>query len=323
MMQPSGNDHLTQLARQARKLALVARQRAAALATGTHRSLFLGRGLEVEDVRPYATGDDVRAIDWLVSARLHAPHVKQFVVEKDRTVQLVVDVSASMIAGLDASNRTAAAQIAAFVGFVAAHAQDRIGLILVGGPRLRVVAAGKGRRHLMRILAEVLAPQPRGEGAASVVRSPARAELADLAAGLRVARATAPRRTILLVLSDFIEPALAPGGMQTSWEAPLRACAQRHEVLAGVMVGPLERAWPSGGLCYAHDVETGQLALVDGRAQAALAQQRMAWAAQRDGALQRARAAAVTLFTDADYLAAFQAFLHARSTRHRARGGMR
>ena len=154
-----------ELVKKARKIEIVARRLVDEQLAGQYHSVFKGRGLVFSDVRAYYAGDDVRAIDWNITARMNAPHVKQFVEERDRTVNLVIDMSASGFFGTRGQvKRELAAELAAMVAFSAIKNNDRVGLYIVTDRVERFVPPKKGRRHVLRVIGEILAFQPASRG---------------------------------------------------------------------------------------------------------------------------------------------------------------
>src|SRR3979409_361369 len=150
-----------ELFQQARKIDTVARRLVDEQLGGQYHSVFKGRGLVFADVRAYYAGDDVRSIDWNITARMNAPHVKQFVEERDRTVNLMIDMSASEYFGsAGVSKRELAAELAAVVAFSAIKNNDRVGLYIVTDRVEQFVPPKKGRRHVLRVIGEILAFQP-------------------------------------------------------------------------------------------------------------------------------------------------------------------
>jgi len=258
--------------------------------------VFKGRGLVFSDVRPYEPGDDVRAIDWNVSARMNAAHVKQFIEERDRTVNLVIDMSASGLFGTaGGSKRELAAELAAMVAFSAIRNNDRVGLYLVTDRVERYLPPKKGKRHVMRVVGEILSFQPQ-------------ARTTDLAAGLDFLAKVARRRSVVFLVSDF----LADG-----WERALKITAQRHELVPVVVTDPVEQAMPEVGLVAFEDLETGEVVEFDtsGWNVRAYRRQLAAEAAARDAALRRLNVEVVEVRTDLPYVDALVAFFKARARR--------
>ena len=181
-----------ELFKKARKIEIASRRLVDEQLAGQYHSVFKGRGLIFSDVRPYYAGDDVRAIDWNITARMNAPHVKQFVEERDRTVNLMIDMSASGYFGSrGAAKRELAAELAAVVAFSAIKNNDRVGLYIVTDKVERFVPPKKGRRHVLRVIGEILAFEPTSRGT-------------DLAAGLDFLGKVARRRSVVFLVSDFL-----------------------------------------------------------------------------------------------------------------------
>jgi uncharacterized protein (DUF58 family) len=209
---------------------------------GHYQSVFKGRGMAFSEVRPYVVGDDVRVIDWNVSARMNEPHVKLFVEERDRTVNLLVDMSASGLFGSrDQVKRDVAAEIAALVAFSAIKNNDRVGLIIFTDEVEQYVPPKKGKKHVLRVIREILSFEPRSRRT-------------NIAAALDFLGKVARRRSVAFVVSDF----LAPG-----WERALDLADRRHDVVPVVISDPLEEALPPLGLVTLEDIETGDLLELD------------------------------------------------------------
>jgi uncharacterized protein (DUF58 family) len=285
-----------ELFKKARKVELVARRLVDEQLGGQYHSVFKGRGLVFSDVRPYYAGDDVRAIDWNITARMNAPHVKQFVEERDRTVNLLIDMSASGFFGTrGVSKRELAAELAAVVAFSAIKNNDRVGLTIVTDRVERFVPAKKGRRHVMRVIGEILAFRPASRGT-------------NLAAGLDFLGKVARRRSVVFLVSDFLSD---------GWERAMRITRQRHELVPVVVGDPLEQALPDVGLLVLEDLETGQLVEIDTSSAASVDYARRARAAStgRALALRRLNLDCVEVHTDRPYVDALIAFFRARAKR--------
>ncbi len=306
----------------AKRIELASRRLVDEQLAGQYQSLFKGRGVIFSDVRPYYPGDDVRAIDWNVSARMNAPHVKQFVEERDRTVNIIVDMSASSEWGsTPLSKREVAAELAAVVAFAAIKNHDRVGLYLVTDRVELFVPPKKGRRHVMRLVAEILGFQPQHRGS-------------RLAVAFETLNKVCPRRSVVMVVSDFISEAptsqlrrngVARAVVAPPWEMALRITAQRHDVIAAVVADRAEMVLPNVGLVAMEDLESGALELVDTAAIGRAYQQRTTqWAQLRDSSLQRAGVDTVTIRTDQLYLNALVRFFRERAlARAKSRGGRR
>src|SRR3954466_7099132 len=197
-----------ELFKKARKIEIAARRLVDEQLSGQYHSVFKGRGLIFSDVRQYYPGDDVRSIDWNITARMSQPHVKQFVEERDRTVNLMIDMSASEYFGSQGvAKRELAAELAAVVAFSAIKNNDRVGLYIVTDSVERYVPPKKGRRHVLRVIGEILAFEPQSRRT-------------NLAAGLEFLGKIAKRRSVLFMVSDFLA--------DDPWERAMRIAAQRH-----------------------------------------------------------------------------------------------
>lgn len=264
------DESLADVLKEVRRIEWQSRRLVKAVLAGGYASVFRGAGLEFHAVREYADGDDERAVDWNVTARMGRPFVKTFVDERDLTVLFVLDRSASMDAGLGRmSPRQAAARVAACLGLAAAGAGDRVGLVAAGSGARAFVPPRRGRAHALRVVRDCLA-------------LPAQPGAADLGAALRFATRALRRHAILFVLSDFLD---------AGWESALARAARRHEVVA-VRLLPAERDLPRVGLVRVGDPETGVRRVVDlsnSRVRAAYAARVRAWSEGVERALGRAR----------------------------------
>jgi uncharacterized protein (DUF58 family) len=285
-----------ELFKKARKIEIAARRLVDEQLAGQYHSVFKGRGLIFNDVRPYYAGDDVRSIDWNITARMNFPHVKQFVEERDRTVNLMIDMSASGYFGsVGVSKRELAAELAAVVAFSAIKNNDRVGLYIVTDKVERFVPPKKGRRHVLRVIGEILAFEPTSRGT-------------DLAEGLDLLGKIARRRSVVFLVSDFFSE---------GWEQAMRIARQRHEVVPVVVGDPLERALPNVGLLALEDLETGEIVEIDtsGRAGQEFAKRAQKFARDREQALRRLNVDIVEIQTDESYVDALIAFFKARAKR--------
>jgi uncharacterized protein (DUF58 family) len=286
----------SELFKKARKLEIATRRLVDEKLAGQYHSVFKGRGLIFSDVRQYMPGDDVRSIDWNVSARMNQAHVKQFVEERDRTVNLVIDMSASGNFGTrGVSKRDTAAELAAMVAFSAIRNNDRVGLYIVTDKVERFVPPKKGKKHVMRVVGEILAFQPQSRKT-------------DLAAGLDFLGKIARRRSVVFLVSDFLSE---------GWDRAMRITAQRHDLVPVVITDPVEAALPSIGLCTFEDMETGQVIEMDTSGAGAVEYRRRidAQRVQRDAALRRMNVDVVEVHTDKPYVDALVAFFKARARR--------
>jgi uncharacterized protein (DUF58 family) len=225
-----------------RRIEIRARRLVANVFLGEYHSVFRGRGIEFSEVRQYQPGDDIRLIDWNVTARMGVPYVKQYIEERELTVLLAVDVSASSsFTSTNITKRELAAEVAATLAFSAIANSDRVGLLAFSDRVERYVPPGKSRRHALRIIRELLYLQPEGRGT-------------DISAVLTYVARIARRRAIVFLISDFFDPA---------YEQQLRAASLRHEIVALTLSDPREESLPDVGLLEIEDAETGQRLTLD------------------------------------------------------------
>ncbi len=209
---------------------------------GQFRSAFKGRGMEFEEVRPYQIGDDVRSIDWNVSARVGDPHVKLFREERELTVLLAVDLSGSQRFGTHGQfKRELVAEISATLAFSAIRSNDKAGLLCFTDRIERFVPPRKGPRHVLRIIREILSLKPQGAGT-------------DISEALDEVQRVQKRRAVVFVISDF---------MSSGWEASLRLTAAKHDVIPICVTDQRELTLPKVGFVELRDLETGRIAVVD------------------------------------------------------------
>jgi len=261
---------------------------------GAYHAVFKGRGMEFAEVREYTPGDEVRTIDWNVTARMGAPYVKKFVEERDLTLLLVVDVSGSQDFGSRfLLKRDYAAELAAVLAFSAVSNQDRVGAVLFSDRIEGYVPPGHGRKHALRIVRDLLAKTPEGRGT-------------DLAGALRFAQRVLRRRGIVAVISDF---------QATGYERALGALRRRHDVVALHLQDPREAEVPPAGLVAFADPETGQRFVADtGRAEVRRALGDPVFERARQ-TFKKTRVDALTLSTEASYEGPLRGFFQAREKR--------
>ena len=288
------------------------------LLQGDYRTLWRGAGLDLADLREYQHADDVRHIDWNVTARLQVPHVRQYTEDRELTAWFLVDLSGSVDFGSDATTKRAISEglVAALARLLTRHG-NRVGAILYrpGSARpLAVVPPGAGRSQVLQILSRLRQPAlplPPARGNAAPVET----RLADL---LGQAGALLRRRALVFVLSDFIS---APG-----WGSALGRLARRHELLAVRVFDPLELALPDIGLLTVEDAETGEQLQIDTQ-DAGFRQRFEALAAEHETALREQLASAgvdvLELATNDDLLGALLRYLALRRQRARAVSGHR
>lgn len=244
-----------------RKIEIVTARLANEQLVGTYSSSFKGQGLAFREVRPYQLGDDVRTIDWNVSARMNEPFVKVFVEEREMTVMLCVDLSRSLAFGTRrAPKAQLASEIAALLAFSAIRGGDRVGLLLSTDKVDTMVAPKKGEKHVMRVVREILGFAPEHADAVAEASPPRRRRTSplgaatDLSALLEALVRTAKRRSVAFVISDF----LAQG-----FERTLALAAAKHDVIPVVLTDPRDLELPDVGLASLEDLESGEVILVD------------------------------------------------------------
>lgn len=296
------DDELRALLARVRQVELRAKKQVSASTSGAWHSRYKGRGMSFSESRAFADGDDPRHVDWLATARTGDLFVKQFVEERELTLLLVVDLSASMSTGSRALlRRQLAAECAAVLALSAGRNQDKVGLVGFTDVAERLVRPAKGRPHVLRIIRDVLALQPAAKRTA-------------LGPALDVAGHLTRQRSIVVVISDLV-------GVEVPVER-LRSLATRHDVVVVQLVDPLDSALPDVGLLAVVDPETGDERVVDtGDARVRSAWSTAATAAQatRVTALRKAGVDHVVVDVGDDNAA--QPLL--RWLRRRARGGAR
>ena len=251
---------------------------------GSYHSVFKGRGMAFSEVRQYQPGDDVRFIDWNVSARMNDTYVKVFTEEREMTVMLLVDLSASgRFGSTDKPKIETVAEVAALLAFSAIKNNDRVGLILFTDQVERFVPPKRGRSHVMRVVTEILNANPKSEGT-------------DLRVALDLLGGIGKRRTVAFMISDFI----ADG-----YEKPLRVVSAKHDLIPIQVVDPREDELPDVGLALVEDLESGELVEVDTsnlsvRAEYAREAQRIR--AAREHLFRRLQLDHVTVSTDRDFV---------------------
>ena len=210
--------------------------------SGQYASVFRGVGIEFEEVRLYQPGDDIRSIDWNVTARTGSPYIKRYVEERELSVMLLVDLSASQYFGsVNALKSDLAAEISALLSFLAIKNNDQVGLLLFSDCCEKYLPPQKGRRHVLRVIREILGYRPSEKKT-------------DLAAALGYLNTILKRRSIVFILSDFFD---------TDFEKALQGLKRRHDVIAIRIEDPREESLPEIGLIRLQDVETGYNAMID------------------------------------------------------------
>jgi uncharacterized protein (DUF58 family) len=230
--------------RQIRRLQIRARRAVQDFVGGEYHSVFRGTGLAFEEVREYQPGDDIRAIDWNVTARMGHPFIKRYIEERELTVVLLVDGSASHQFGTQAQpKREVIAELAAVLALSAISNNDKVGLIAFTNQVERFVPPRKGSRHVLRLIRDILFLQPAHRGT-------------SLRAGLDFLNRIVHRRSIIFLLSDFLD---------RDFERAFKRTARRHDLIAVRITDPCEEDLPAVGLLEMEDAETGERLLLDTR----------------------------------------------------------
>jgi uncharacterized protein (DUF58 family) len=273
-----------ELLRQLRRLEIRTQRLADEQLAGTYHSVFKGQGLSFREVRAYVPGDDIRFIDWNVSARMSEPYVKVFVEEREMTVMLVVDLSASEQWGTArAPKARVAAEVAALCAFSAIKNNDHVGLVLATDLVEKLVPPKKGDKHVMRVIREILGFAPKYPGT-------------NLALALGTLVKVAKRRSVAFVISDFF----AEG-----FERALALAAAKHDVIPVMLVDPRDEELPDVGLATFEDLETGEDVTVDtadARVRAAYAASMQALRRERDKLFRKLALDRVVVRTDGDFV---------------------
>jgi uncharacterized protein (DUF58 family) len=234
-------DDRTELIRQLKKIDLATGVLVEGLQSGLHHSVFKGQGVEFSEIREYVPGDDIRSIDWKVTARYNHPFIKEFTEERDQTFYFVVDISGSSGFGSDTTKQKKILEVTASLAFAAVKNNDRIGLVLFSDRVEKYIPAKRGRKHLASLFNVM-------------IDHVAASQKTDLSVAVKFLATILSRRSSVIILSDFASP---------SFSLPLRILRRRHEVLAIRITDPREQDLPDVGLIELEDSETGEQILVD------------------------------------------------------------
>ena len=266
---------------------------------GQYESIFKGQGMEFKEVRAYVPGDDVRSIDWNVTARTGEPHVKIMAEERELTVMLMVDMSGSgRFGSVNRFKNELAAELCAVLAFSAIKNNDKVGLLVFTDRVELYVPPQKGRKHVLRVIREVLCHEPAGTGT-------------DIAGALHYLGNVVRRRAVVFLVSDF---------MDENYLDALRVTNKRHDVIAVTVTDPREETLPPVGLVSMRDAESGKELLVntgDPRLRVAYEEQARLDRQARDERLRRARVDAMHVRTDAPYVNELHRFFAMRERRKR------
>ena len=286
-----------ELIKRIRKLEIATRKVVSDMLAGQYQSVFKGRGMAFSEVRQYQPGDEVRTIDWNVTARMNDTYVKVFTEERELTVMLIVDVSGSKEFGSkERSKAEMAAEVAAQIAFSAIANNDRVGLILFSDRVEKVVPPRKGKKHVLRVVSDILSFKPVGKGT-------------DINAGLDYLSRIAKRKAVTFLISDFLA---------NDYDKALRIVSRKHDLVPVVLSDPFETDFPALGLVDLEDAETGQRWLVDtsdprvrGRFRLLMERRRE----DRTRLFRKLQLDHVELKAGEDYAGALQRFFRARARR--------
>ena len=264
------------------------------LLTGSWNSAFKGRGIEFEEVRPYQPGDDVRTIDWNVTARSHQPYIKLFREEREMAVQLLVDMSPSLDFGTQSqTKRELVAEVGATLAMSATRNNDRVGLTMFTDQVEKSIPPRKGSRHVLRIIRELLYCQPVSTGT-------------SLQTAVEHLNRTSKRRSVVFLISDF---------QDHEFEPPLKVARRKHDLIPIVVTDPREMDIPNAGLIRLQDAETGETVVIDTssrRNRQLYRQLCIEKNERRDAMFNRLKMSPIWLSTSEDIVEPLRRFFHAR-----------
>ena len=266
---------------------------------GEYQSVFKGRGMEFDEVRPYQPGDEIRTIDWNVTARTGDPYIKRYTEERELTVLLVVDASGSGDFGsIGQMKRELSAELTAVLAFSASTNNDKVGLLVFTDRIELFIPPRKGRRHILRIIRDLLAFEPQGHGT-------------DINLALETANRVLKRRGIIFFISDFLDDL-------PKFERSLAVTSRRNDLVAIDLHDPMEREIGNAGIVAMQDSETREIIWVDTSSRAwkrKFAEQTQQRVEARRQAFNRARVDRVEVKTNSDYVEALTLFFKRRSAR--------
>ena len=293
-----------------RQIELRTRRLVSETLAGQYHSVFKGQGMNFDEVREYEPGDDVRSIDWNVTARMNHPFIKKFVEERELTLMLLVDVSGSGVFGSgDQSKRELAAEIASVLAFSAIRNNDKVGLILFSDEVEKFMPPRKGRRYVLRVIREILFHEPKRRGT-------------NLVEALDFLNRVTHHKAIALVISDFLDNDEAAGPRPKTISTSLRRANRRHDVVAVQITDRYELELPALGRLILRDAETGEVLEVntgDARKRGLFAKRRGEMQAELQRQFRTVGVDAIQVRTDQPYAAALGRFFETREKR-RAHG---
>ncbi len=247
-------DKITEMLKKVRQIEIRTNRQVSENLAGAYRSVFKGRGMDFEEAREYQPGDEIRSIDWNVTARTGKAHVKKYREERELTMMLAVDLSASGQFGSgDSSKREIAAEIASTLAFSAARNNDKVGLVLFTEDAEHIIPPRKGRRHILRLIRDILAFEPQHRGT-------------NIARALEEVNRILKRRAIVALVSDFLQGPDGkipdPEGKSEVFKA-LDITNRRHDLVCFEIVDPRETVLPALGVLTLEDSETGEIVSLD------------------------------------------------------------
>ncbi len=232
----------SELIKKIRKIEITTSRAVNDVLAGQYHSVFKGRGMVFDEVRPYQPGDDIRVIDWNVTARMNDLFVKQFIEERELTVMLLVDASGSQSFGTRRSFKSElAAEISGMLAFSAIKNNDRVGLVIFTDRVEKFLPPKKGKKHVLRVISEVLSFKPQHRGT-------------DISAALQFLSRVTKRKSVAFLLSDF---------MSSGYNSALKIANRRHDLVSIVLRDPLEIRLPNVGIAAFQDAESGEMVLFD------------------------------------------------------------
>jgi len=285
----------SELIKKIRKIEITTSRAVNDVLAGQYHSVFKGRGMVFDEVRPYQPGDDIRVIDWNVTARMNDLFVKQFIEERELTVMLLVDASGSQSFGTRQRFKSElAAEISGMLAFSAIKNNDRVGLVIFTDRVEKFLPPKKGKKHVLRVISEVLSFKPQQRGT-------------DISAALQFLSRVTKRKSVAFLLSDF---------MATGYDAALKIANRRHDLVSIVLRDPLEIKLPNVGIAAFQDAESGEMLLFDtGSRRARLEFGRLLEEQRR--LFNQLRMDYIELYTDKDYLRPLVMFFKRRAERMR------
>ncbi len=275
--------------------------------TGAYYSSFKGRGMDFEEVREYAIGDDVRTIDWNVSAKMDRPFVKVFREERELTLMLLIDLSASGVFGsVEQSKRERAAEIASVIAFSASQNNDKVGLLLYTDEVEHYIPPKKGRRHILRVIRDILFYEPKGKGT-------------EHKSALDYLNRVQRRKCVVFLISDFLDNDSPLTEPDAALFTTLSLTHQRHDLISIALSDPRENELPEVGLITLEDAETGETVEIDTGSRA-VRERYAAHAKKRRAAFQSGMRKKgldwIEARTDEAYLPALRQLFARRASRH-------